>query len=194
MQISESHTQKCVITGRPAHAEVCMGQVVAWQGSRHDGKLFVVVDQGLEEGAYCDEEVDKLVDKGSIVEFGNSVEGLLPASEIGHKAATELFLLGASYMADAVERKDSLTSEVNQLARAHLGHGGADQGADFVALGRLWALTEFAKGLKPFVDFDAHEIANVVYQDVLQSESPRGHLSSARLGNPDNPVELRRLH
>ena len=172
--------------GQTALTELKKGQGAAWTGSRHEGSLFVVVSPTVDDGGYSDEEIDALLEAGAIVKYFDQDDGFKPAREIGVTAAIELFVLGAAQVDGALTRNEALSEVVNPLSLTHLGRPTREQGADFMSLGRIWALMERAKGLKPFEVFNAREIGKVVFDDVIAADQ-QPH--QAKRG-----PELRRLH
>jgi len=164
-----------------------LGQGEAWSGSRHDGLQFVAVSHGVMDGAYSDDEIDRLLLTGELVAYGNHEDGLFPAGDVGLAAVTELFLIGAGQVEDALDAGGSLDDAVRPLTAALLGMAGRGQGPDVVSLGRLWAIKEYAKGIRPLVDLDPKVVAAQVYDDLVAVERSREPSRAA------TPV-LRTLH
>ena len=162
----------CQATGRPAFAELRLGQGAAWCGSRHDGSLFVTVSTEVHDGAYSDAELDRLLEDGKVVRYGTLDEGLLPAGEIGLAAATELFIIGAGQIEEAVDTGESISKAANPITAMLVGRPARAQGPDIVSLGRMWALTEYARGVRPLVDLDPKEVAAQVFADLVKAERP----------------------
>lgn len=174
----------CSATGRPAFAELRLGRGAAWIGSRHDGMMFVVVSPDVRDGAYGDAEIDRLLESGHIVAYGSLEEGLFPAGEIGLPAATELFIIGAGQVEEAIEAGISLSTAVRPITAALLGVATVQQGPDLVSLGRLWALQEYARGVRPLVDLDPKAVAGQVYADLVATErrqAPKGAVPAMRV-------------
>ena len=174
----------CHATGRPAFAQLRLGHGGAWTGSRHEGSLFVAVG-AVEDGDYSDEEIDRLIEDGLIVVYGTVLDGLYPASEIGSAAACELFRLGAAEVAAAIDADRPLASVILPLNLALCGRGVLEQGPDLMSLGRLWALSEYARGVQPTRDLDPLQVGMDAYRDLVATESPAGSA---------NPPALRVLH
>lgn len=175
----------CSATGRPAYAELRLGQGAAWSGSRHDGSLFVAVSPDVHDGAYSDDQLDRLLSGGHVVLYGTLDEGLLPAGEIGLAAATELFIIGAGQIEEAIESGESISKAANPITACLVGRPARGQGPDITSLGRLWALTEYARGVRPLVDLDPKEVAAQVFADLVKAERP---------GAGAEAPGLRRLH
>jgi hypothetical protein len=168
----------CQATGLPAFAELRLGHGGAWTGSRHEGSLFVAIGS-VNDGDYSDDLLDDLIGEGRVVVYGTAMDGLFPASEIGRAAACELFRLGAAEVAAAIDERRNLASVLSPLELSLGGQPVMEQGADFMSLGKLWALAEYARGVQPLRDLDPEQVASQVYGKLLVSETPAGYAAEA---------------
>ena len=177
MQTSNAK-RTCQSTGLPAFAELRYGHGGAWTGSRHEGSLFVAVT-AVPDGDYADDEIDRLIEEGRLVVYGTTIDGLFPASEIGPAAARELFRLGATEVAAAIEAGRALAGVVMPLSLSLCGQPVVEQGPDLMSLGRLWALTEYARGVQPLRELDPDAVADEAYAKLLLAETPAGSAAYA---------------